>query len=271
MQRCTRTIRCWELSAPCFDERLWRGGDFSWMGVEFFDPPTKRLSTVFHLHMAAHNGEICDLLQEIQRNPDKIDERCYYGASALHYACAANRPNCVRLLLQHGADANAVWLLDRSLIHSILSYTLRGLVFTDRWTSPLALAVAKGATSCVQLLLEHATEQDTKAAQTQIRCAIDEAIPFFVAATSPRSRATHFLPNDILRTIWGFLKPAKLESSFLSSMKSTRVCDTINFFSDVPPLRKASKVHRHRTTNPDAIDRLFAESRGRSRKRKLNT
>lgn len=238
-----RTVMQWRLHTPSFDERIWCGGDYG--GGE----SSCRVYTVFHLHLAAFDGAAGTLVDEIRRNPDKIDERCYYGASALHYACAANEPDCVRLLLQHGADANATWLLSGSLMSRVTE------VWTphDRWTTPFAIAVSEGSTACVRALLEHAAQQDADAVRAQNRRAIDEAVPFFVAATSLRSHATHFLPDDILRTVWAFLKPSKSQYSRVRDMMLSRVCDRLN-----TGLTKASEVARD-YPETDGIDAVLAE------------
>ena len=249
-----RTIHHWRLHTPSFDERVWCGGDYG-AGEENCNV----YYTVFHLHLAAFDGAASTLVDEIRRNPDKIDERCYFGASALHYACAANEPDCVRLLLQHGADANATWVLSGSLMSRVIDSEVWAPC--DRWTTPFAIAVSEGSTACVRALLEHAAQQDADAVRAQNRRAIDEAVPFFVAATSLRSRATHFLPDDILRTVWAFLKPSKPQYSHVRDMMLSRVCDRLSMdqpLADSPTYRKASEVARD-FPDTDGIDAVLAE------------
>jgi hypothetical protein len=225
IQCVVNTAHDWLLYAPTFDNRLWNGGEIT---QKFDDAWRSRwlqmsATTIFHMHMAAYNGNADELLEEIRRNPDKIDERCYFGATALHYACEKKSADCVRTLLQHGADANAMWLLDGNAFCRAASTIGTIIEGGNRWITPFALAVKVGWAEGVRLFLEHALHQDEEEARKNTQCALDEASPFLVAVTSARSRATHFLPNDVLRQVWAFLKPNKPKHSHFHDMVHSRV------------------------------------------------
>lgn len=83
--------------------------------------------------VAAHRGNLATLRRAA---PEQIDacERM----SLIHYAVWGERPDAVRLLLDRGADANALW-------HE---------------QTPLAAAVATGEPAVVRLLLDHSAHPD---------------------------------------------------------------------------------------------------------------
>lgn len=86
-----------------------------------------------HILTAAHDGDIERLLQLL--NADSIKERDSGGFTALHYASIEGHSECVKLLLDHGAEVDAV--------------------DTTRWGTPLHYASYHHRTNCVQILLDH--------------------------------------------------------------------------------------------------------------------
>jgi ankyrin repeat protein len=66
----------------------------------------KDLSTP--LHHAAWKGHaaILKLLLESGAEMDRHNENFHWGTTALHAASHGNRPECVKVLLEHGCDVN---------------------------------------------------------------------------------------------------------------------------------------------------------------------
>eukprot|EP01039_Chlorochromonas_danica_P002216 gene2216-2420_t len=95
------------------------------------------------IHSAAFLGDI-DLLQKLVQSlpiPDKIDELDESGMTPLHWACVAGQLECVRLLLDHGADIDAL---------------------NGGLNSPLLLAAAMGKHSVVLFLLNYGADIEVR-------------------------------------------------------------------------------------------------------------
>jgi len=153
--------------------------------------------TVFSLHMAAHYGDLVRLREEIVTNPDKIDERCYFGATALHYAASANRPDAVRVLLEYGADPFAYWQMPPCI------------PMPSQEKSPMTVALSNSSTACAQLFLQHADEKDAQTYEDEMRKA--------KMSFRPALRAMHnaHVPTDIRRVIWDMHNPPRRLHHFL--------------------------------------------------------
>ena len=136
---------------------------------------------------AAAFGDVDRLAEIIDARPAVVDERSGDGFTPLHLAAYFGKDDSVRLLLDHGADPNAVgtgWMTGTAL-HSAVSARHPNVVATllDRgadpnarqaggWT-PLHGAAHNGDLETTELLLAHGA--DATAADDEGRTAEDHA------------------------------------------------------------------------------------------------
>ena len=73
------------------------------------------------LHIAANFGDYQALRHLLIRGRDIIDEKTEKGMTALGFAATFDHPDCVRILLNHGADENMVLFDDVTPLRMIYS------------------------------------------------------------------------------------------------------------------------------------------------------
>jgi len=83
-----------------------------------YEEPGTLVSTA---HRAAFAGET-EVLRWCLRAGFNVNARTAIGRSALHCACNANKPGCIRLLLEHKADVNIVTLSGQTPLHMCCIY-----------------------------------------------------------------------------------------------------------------------------------------------------
>ena len=135
--------------------------------------PHKRLrSSDSALRDAAARGDIDTLraLLDAECDTSNIDSLDWVGLAPLTYAARGGHTDCVRLLLQRGADVNqrsrssstsAHRAAERGHTGSLLALLDAGcdVDAKDKWEmTPLMYAAQGGHTECAQLLLEHGAD-----------------------------------------------------------------------------------------------------------------
>jgi len=79
---------------------------FMYYGEEGLNPNhTDRATQVTTAMLAAYSGHT-EILRWCLSMKADVDARSTLGRCALHYSCDGNKPPCIRLLLEHGADPN---------------------------------------------------------------------------------------------------------------------------------------------------------------------
>ena len=123
------------LAAKCNDEEVFEFLIERDNSPEWFDDQQRT-----SVHYAAEGGKVRNLLRLIERGVNVL-QKDRKGYSALHLAALNGHTDCVRLLIEHGADVNEfTYPYDRN------GYT------------PLMLAAEKGHLQAVQVLLQNGGE-----------------------------------------------------------------------------------------------------------------
>lgn len=100
------------LTIPLFDGDIAQGGEFSfdsWHSVHANQYAKNRV--FFELHALAMQDE---LTPEDVRGED-LEQRCFLGATMLHYACAHDAIRSVKALCESGADIDSEWAVPNSI------------------------------------------------------------------------------------------------------------------------------------------------------------
>ncbi len=84
------------------------------------------------VHEAAEEGNEEELLRLIQKDITSVNEDDEYGETPLHLACSAGHANCVKLLLNNGAEVDSQ---------------------NSNGVTPLHQSARLGRVACVSLLL----------------------------------------------------------------------------------------------------------------------
>jgi hypothetical protein len=96
-----------KLQHPRFDEKCARAGEFellTYLEGRLTTQQNRQHCFEFMRHGRAFTNALTE--QDVSQN---LEERCYLGATMLHYACAANSVESARLLIETGADIDAEW------------------------------------------------------------------------------------------------------------------------------------------------------------------
>ncbi|CAH8866335.1 unnamed protein product [Trichobilharzia szidati] len=95
------------------------------------------------LHLASKNGHIetLECLLSLKKLREKIDEMDIFETTPLHLACENNQKECVRILLEHGAQPD---------------------ISTSNHACPLIECSRKGFHKCIDLLLENNADKEKK-------------------------------------------------------------------------------------------------------------
>lgn len=102
------------------------------------------------VHELASAGEVEQLKSLLEKNPELINAEGWHNRTPLHCAAQHGHVDCVRLLIERGADVNA-----RCLLTSVTP-------LFDAVSSPIYDASPSDALACAQLLLEHGADTNVK-------------------------------------------------------------------------------------------------------------
>ena len=106
--------------------------------VYLLSPHSDKLALQLYYACGGYNYSITVVRRYLDEGVDpnhSYYSRVLYGSTPLHYACCCNKPEAVKLLLERGADVEAI---DRDTGHT-----------------PLHYACSNGSLECVQPLLDH--------------------------------------------------------------------------------------------------------------------
>lgn len=100
------------LTFPSFDRDTAQGGDFPWYEWNSVHSNEYTKHTVF---FEPHAFAMQDELTPEDLVARDIEERCFLGATMLHYACAHDAVNSVKVLCEAGADIDSEWATPNSV------------------------------------------------------------------------------------------------------------------------------------------------------------
>jgi ankyrin repeat protein len=98
------------------------------------------------VHQIASSGEAEKLKSLLDENPELINARGWFDRTPLHVAAQAGAVDCVRLLIERGADVNSR--------HNVHSWT----PLFEVVRSPIYGATLEESLECARLLLEHGAD-----------------------------------------------------------------------------------------------------------------
>ena len=88
-----------------------------YINMDVLPSPVDRTTGMAMIHIAAYFGESVVLKWCIDKRKSSIHQTNEFGRTALHMSADANRPECISILLENGADVNKTSLGGLTALH----------------------------------------------------------------------------------------------------------------------------------------------------------